>query len=80
MKMHVLIAHRVSFISLIWKMKLAEVLMKSCAPLGAGITLIALISGAIWGKPTWGTYWIWDARLTSFLILFLREAQLIQRI
>lgn len=57
-------------ISLIWKMKLAEVLMKSCAPLGAGITLIALISGAVWGKPTWGTYWIWDARLTSFLILF----------
>ena len=57
-------------ISLIWKMKLAEVVMKSCAPIGAGLTLISLLSGSLWGKPTWGTYWIWDARLTSMLILF----------
>ena len=57
-------------ISLIWKMKLAEVVMKCCAPIGAGMTLISLASGALWGKPTWGTYWIWDARLTSMLILF----------
>jgi heme exporter protein C len=57
-------------IGLIWKIKLAEVIMKSCAPIGAGVTLIALASGALWGKPTWGTYWVWDARLTSFLILF----------
>ena len=56
-------------ISLIWKMKLAEVVMKCCAPIGAGMTLISLISGALWGKPTWGTYWVWDARLTSMLIL-----------
>jgi len=57
-------------ISLIWKMKLAQVVMKCCAPIGAGMTLISLISGSLWGKPTWGTYWIWDARLTSMLILF----------
>lgn len=57
-------------ISLIWKMKLAEVVMKCCAPIGAAMTFIALFSGALWGKPTWGTYWVWDARLTSVLILF----------
>lgn len=57
-------------ISLIWKMKLAEVVMKCAAPIGAGMTLISLISGSLWGKPTWGTYWVWDARLTSMLILF----------
>ncbi len=56
-------------ISLIWKMKLAEMVMKCAAPIGAGMTLISLISGALWGKPTWGTYWVWDARLTSMLIL-----------
>jgi len=57
-------------ISLIWKMKLAEVVMKCCAPIGAGMTFISLVSGSLWGKPTWGTYWVWDARLTSMLILF----------
>ncbi len=57
-------------ISLIWKMKLAEIVMKCCAPIGAGMTLISLFSGSLWGKPTWGTYWVWDARLTSMLILF----------
>ena len=57
-------------VSLIWKMKLAEVVMKCCAPIGAGMTLISLVSGSLWGKPTWGTYWVWDARLTSMLILF----------
>lgn len=56
-------------ISLIWKMKLAEIVMKCAAPIGAGMTLISLFSGALWGKPTWGTYWVWDARLTSMLIL-----------
>ena len=44
--------------------------LRSAAPLGASFTLIALISGAVWGKPTWGTWWVWDARLTSTLILF----------
>lgn len=54
----------------IWKMKLADMVMKSAAPLGAGLTFLALVSGAIWGKPTWGTYWVWDARITSMLVLF----------
>jgi len=56
-------------ISLIWKMKLAEVAMKATAPVGAALTFIALFTGAIWGKPTWGTWWVWDARITSMLIL-----------
>jgi heme exporter protein C len=56
-------------ISLIWKMKLADIVMKSCAPIGAAMTFLALVSGAIWGKPTWGTWWVWDARITSMLIL-----------
>lgn len=56
-------------ISLIWKMKLADIALKSAAPIGAGMTLLALVSGAIWGKPTWGTYWVWDARNTSMLVL-----------
>lgn len=57
-------------ISLIWRMKLAEVVMKCCAPIGAGLTFIALVTGAVWGKPTWGTWWVWDARITSVLVLF----------
>jgi len=57
-------------IGLIWKMKMAEIIAKVCAPIGASFTFIALVTGAIWGKPTWGTWWIWDARLTSMLILF----------
>lgn len=57
-------------IGLIWKMKLADMVMKSAAPIGAALTFIALFTGAVWGKPTWGTYWVWDARITSMLILF----------
>jgi heme exporter protein C len=57
-------------IAIIWKIKLADVVMKSAAPIGASLTFIALLTGAVWGKPTWGTYWIWDARITSMLILF----------
>ena len=56
-------------ITLIWRIKLAVVIVASCAPLGASFTLLALITGALWGKPMWGTYWVWDARLTSELIL-----------
>ena len=56
-------------VSLIWKMKMADVAMKACAPIGALLTATALITGAIWGKPTWGTWWVWDARITSMLIL-----------
>ncbi len=54
---------------LVWRMKLAHALARSCAPLGAAFTFCALLSGSLWGKPTWGTYWIWDARLTSELVL-----------
>ncbi len=56
-------------IGLIWKMKLADMVMKSAAPIGAALTAIGLFTGAIWGKPTWGAYWVWDARITSMLIL-----------
>lgn len=56
-------------VGLIWKMKLADMVAKASAPLGASFTLIALVTGSIWGKPTWGTWWIWDARLTSMLVL-----------
>ena len=53
-----------------WQVKLAEVLASVCAPIGASFTLLALASGSLWGKPMWGTWWAWDARLTSELILF----------
>lgn len=56
-------------ISLIWRMKLAEVVLISSAPIGAAFTFIALVTGSLWGKPMWGTWWVWDARLTSELIL-----------
>ncbi len=55
--------------SLVWKTKLAEVLASACAPIGASFTLITLVTGSLWGKPMWGTWWAWDARLTSELIL-----------
>ncbi len=56
-------------IGLIWKMKVADMVAKSCAPIGATMAILALATGAIWGKPTWGSWWVWDARLTSMLIL-----------
>jgi heme exporter protein C len=56
-------------IGLIWKMKLSYMVMKAAAPVGAALTFLALFTGAVWGKPTWGTYWVWDARVTSMLIL-----------
>ena len=56
---------------LVWRVKLAAYLIKSAAPIGAMITFIGLFSGAIWGIPTWGTWWQWDARITSTLILFI---------
>ncbi len=59
-----------SFFSLVWRHPLADLLAKSSAPIGAIFTLIALVTGSIWGKPMWGTWWVWDARLTSTLILF----------
>ena len=57
-------------IGLIWKMKLSYMVMKCAAPIGAALTFVALFTGALWGKPTWGSYWVWDARVTSMLILF----------
>lgn len=57
-------------IGLIWKIKVAHVIAKSCAPIGASMAVLALVTGAIWGKPTWGAWWVWDARLTSMLVLF----------
>ena len=62
---------------LIWRMKMAGVYIKSLAPIGAAFTFIGLMSGAIWGQPTWGTWWVWDARLTSTLILLFIYAALI---
>ena len=56
-------------VGLVWRMKLADVALQCAAPIGAWMTFVALITGSIWGKPTWGTYLEWDARLTSMLIL-----------
>jgi heme exporter protein C len=56
-------------VALIWRMKLAECVLVATAPVGASVTLIALVTGMLWGKPMWGTYWVWDARLTSELVL-----------
>lgn len=58
-----------AFFALVFRLNLAFPVIKHSAPIGAGFTLLALITGSLWGKPMWGTYWIWDARLTSELIL-----------
>jgi heme exporter protein C len=57
-------------ISLIWKHGLADIAVKATAPIGAAFTFLALVTGSLWGKPMWGTWWVWDARLTSVLVLF----------
>jgi heme exporter protein C len=57
--------------TLVWRHPLADVTAKSAAPIGAAFTLLALVTGSLWGKPMWGTYWVWDARLTSELVLLL---------
>ena len=59
-----------SAIALIWRHPLADLAAKASAPIGASFTFLALVTGSIWGKPMWGTWWVWDARLTSVLILF----------
>jgi heme exporter protein C len=56
--------------TLVWRHPLADVAAKAAAPLGAAFTLLGLITGSIWGKPMWGAWWVWDARLTSVLVLF----------
>jgi heme exporter protein C len=58
-----------AFITLVWRVKVAAICMSCSAPIGAWFTFLALVTGSIWGKPMWGTWWIWDARLTSVLIL-----------
>jgi heme exporter protein C len=63
--------------TLVWRHPLADVSVKAAAPIGAVFTGIALLTGALWGKPMWGTYWVWDARLTSVLVLFLMYLGLI---
>ncbi len=58
-----------SFLSLVWRHPLSDTAARAAAPLGALFTVLGLITGALWGKPMWGTYWVWDGRLTSFLLL-----------
>ena len=57
--------------TLVWRHPLADVAAKCAAPLGAAFTFLALVTGSLWGRPMWGTYWVWDARLTSVLVLFI---------
>ncbi|HEY7296465.1 MAG TPA: heme ABC transporter permease [Xanthobacteraceae bacterium] len=57
--------------TLVWRHPLADVAAKAAAPIGAAFTLQCLITGSLWGRPMWGTYWVWDGRLTSVLVLFL---------
>ena len=57
--------------TLVWRHPLADVAGKAAAPIGSAFTLMCLVTGSLWGRPMWGTYWVWDARLTSVLVLFL---------
>src|SRR5712672_3449217 len=63
--------------TLVWRHPLADVAAKAAAPIGAAFTFLALVTGSLWGRPMWGTYWEWDARLTSVLVLFLMYLGLI---
>jgi heme exporter protein C len=63
--------------TLVWRHPLADVAAKSAAPLGSAFTFLGLVTGSIWGKPMWGAWWVWDARLTSFLVLFIMYLGLI---
>lgn len=57
------------FCALVWHVRAAEIMAMASAPVGAAFTLLTLVTGSLWGRPTWGTYWVWDARLTSELVL-----------
>ena len=59
-----------ALVALVWRIKIADAAVQTAAPIGAMMTLLALATGSLWGKPMWGTFWIWDARLSSTLILF----------
>ncbi len=63
--------------TLVWRHPLADVSARAAAPIGAVFTFLALLTGSLWGKPMWGTYWVWDARLTSVFVLFLMYLGLI---
>jgi heme exporter protein C len=63
--------------TLVWRHPLADVAAKAAAPLGAGFTFLGLVTGSIWGEPMWGAWWVWDARLTSFLVLLIMYLGLI---
>ncbi len=58
-----------AFIALVWRIRMVEILAMCSAPIGAAFTIVTLTAGSLWGRPTWGTYWVWDARLTSELVL-----------
>ncbi|MBI1404750.1 MAG: heme transporter HemC [Caulobacter sp.] len=60
-----------SLLNLVFRQALADLAARACAPLGAGFTALALVTGSFWGRPTWGTWWEWDGRMTSVLVLFL---------
>lgn len=60
-----------SFSAIVWRTRISYILAVAAAPIGAIFALITLVTGSIWGKPIWGTWWVWDARLTSMLVLFL---------
>ncbi|MBN1378668.1 MAG: heme ABC transporter permease [Gammaproteobacteria bacterium] len=66
-----------AIISLIWRIKLSDIMANVSAPIGAAFTFLALFTGAMWGKPMWGAYWVWDARLTSEAILLFLYAGII---
>jgi heme exporter protein C len=59
-----------SGVALVWRHPLAEIAARAAAPVGAAFTLVCLVTGSLWGRPMWGTWWVWDARLTSVLVLF----------
>ena len=60
-----------SFVFLVWRHPMAAVMARAVAPIGLLFTVVCLITGSLWGRPTWGTFWVWDARLTSVFVLFL---------
>jgi heme exporter protein C len=59
-----------SAVALVWRHPLADIAAQAAAPIGAAFTLVCLVTGSLWGRPMWGTWWVWDARLTSVLVLF----------
>jgi heme exporter protein C len=63
--------------TLVWRHPLADVAARAAAPIGAAFTFLALVTGSLWGRPMWGTWWVWDARLTSVLVLFIMYLGLI---